>query len=398
MNRVPGTAKSGRRELPTVFRRLFQALPLLVAGVAVTGTGAVSGQPSGPLPGVGSGAIAVLPFENYSGFGVPEAEIRDSLKDKLRDRGIAVLEDDTLDRFMRRNRMRHTGGLAREMGEALRSETGSVAVLVASLDLYDESGAPAFAFTARLVAAGGNGEILWMDSESRRGDQAPGFLGRGLIYEPLAVEDMVLDRIVESLSRYISGVGARRRVSEARNRGPRRFRPKSFYRTDLVSTIGHRPARIAVLPFSNSSTTRHAGEILRLQVIRFLVQAGGVEVIEPGEVRQALLRSRLIQEKGPSIPQSDVLQQTLQLDLVLFGEVMDYREAGSGTENPIVEFSVRAIDTARRQVIWSSISYGKGDDKVFFFGLGRVPTAHDLASRMARGLIARILSSVEEPE
>ncbi len=152
---------------------------------------------------------------------------------------------------------------------------------------------------------------------------------------------------------------------------------------------------MAVLPFTNGTPTRNAGEIVTLQVVRYLVDAGEVEVVEPGVVRQTLLRSRFIQQEGPSIPQSDLLRTMLNVDVVLFGEVDDYNEAAAGVSEPIVDFTARAIDTASRQVIWSSVSHGRGDDGVFFFDVGRVETAHQLAARMARGLITSILTPVE---
>ena len=68
---------------------------------------------------------------------------------------------------------------------------------------------------------------------------------------------------------------------------------------------------------------------------------------------------------------------------------------GKLTLEPQVEFSVRAFDTAVKQIVWSSSSYGEGDDRVFFFDAGRVPTAHRLSSEMTKALVERILPSLE---
>jgi hypothetical protein len=152
--------------------------------------------------------------------------------------------------------------------------------------------------------------------------------------------------------------------------------------------------RIAVLPFSNESTAARAGDILTLQIVRGLAESRGVDVVEPGIVREVLLNARLIQEEGLSIPQAELLRALLEVDVVLFGEVTEYVEAEGGGREPEVDFLVRAVDTARRQVIWSSTSHGRGDDGVFFFGLGSVPTAHRLASEMARALVETILPAL----
>ena len=178
---------------------------------------------------------------------------------------------------------------------------------------------------------------------------------------------------------------------------PRRFLPRSFYRLPGALPQRKGALRLAVLPFANESTTRHASDILTRHLIHCLVDDGRVEVVEPGVVREALLRSRLIQDEGLSLPQSDLLRSLLRVDVVLFGEVTDYVEASWGGTVPEVDFSVRAIDTASRQVIWASTSHARGDDGILFFDVGRVPTAYRLASLMARGVTQELLPSLGTP-
>jgi hypothetical protein len=79
---------------------------------------------------------------------------------------------------------------------------------------------------------------------------------------------------------------------------------------------------------------------------------------------------------------------------VIFGEVSEYLEVAWGGMVPEVEFSVRAIDTASRRLIWSSSSHARGDDGVIFFDVGRIPTAHRLASELARGADLELLPAL----
>jgi TolB-like protein len=369
---------------------------LLLAAAASTPGLAGDGAPVAPSPPPGHGtSIAILPFENLGDAAAPVAEIRETLRRKLADRGIVLLDDESLQKFMRQHRMRYIGGLARDMGRALSTETGAVAALVTSIDLYAEKDPPKLALTCRLVSAGEETHVLWMESAGLAGDERPGFLGLGRIEDPLVVRGRVTDRIAEALARHLSGAQARRDIAPLQPREPRRFRPRSAYRSPVAPAAGSGPVRVAVLPFSDESATRHAGEILSLQILASLVRAGGVEVVEPGVVREVLLNARLIQEEGPSIPQADLLRSLLQVDVVLFGDVTEYTETGAGAAEPEIDFSVRAIDTARRQVVWSSVSHARGDDGIFFFGLGRVPTAHALATEMARGLVGELLPALE---
>lgn len=361
---------------------------LLVAGGA---GGSTLVRAQDPVP------IAVLPFEALSETVAPVTAIRGALVGRLAARGVPLLGEEALETFMRRHRVRYIGGLALETGRAFRSETGAGAVLATSVDLYAEKDPPRLALTSRLISTGDRARILWMDSARMAGNEAPGFLGLGRIDDQKALRDRVIDRLADSLARHLSRGEGRPADAPARTRPPRRFLPRTSSRSPGIQSAGNGPVRIAVLPFSDDSTTRHAGEILFLQVLRSLVEAGSAEVLEPGVVREVLLKARLVQEQGPSIPQADLLRALLEVDVVLFGEVSEYIEAGAGTAEPEIEFLVRGIDTARRQAIWSSVSHGRGDDGVFFFDWGRVETAHELASELARGLIDRFLSSAEKP-
>ncbi len=327
----------------------------------------------------------MLPLLNRTGAAAPVSELQDALAARLEARALSVLERPTLDRFMHRNRMRYTGGISREMARALRAETGARAVLVTSLDLYQESNPPKAGMTSRLVSTGELQRVLWMDSAARTGDESPGLLDLGLITDVQGVTDLVLDRLADSLSRHAADVGIDRG-----DRGPksvrRRYRPKVTY-SSLDGGLGEVvQSSVAVLPFANQSTTRHAGEIFTDQLVRHLAMAGA-PVIEPGVVRQVMLEARQIQPKGPSIPQVDVLRAALDVDALIYGQVAHYQEAGGATQAPVLGFSLRAIDTENRQVFWSSVSHTKGDDGVFFFDVGEIASAHRLASELSRAIV-----------
>jgi TolB-like protein len=374
----------------------------LVAVVAIASTALASGEPGGQglatTPRTAGVTIAVLPLENRAGTAAPLEEIRASLRRALEARSISLLNDVAVDGFMRRVRMRYVGGLSRKMGQALADGTWANAVLVTSLDLYGEVFPPRFALSARLVSAGDETRILWIDSASGTGEDAPGFLGLGRIDDIVELEGIVIGRLADSLAQSLTAAAGQDRSVAAGGKSGRKFRPATFYRSPATSASGNRPRTVAVLPFANESTTKRAGEIVTHHLIRHLANAGGVEVVEPGVVRQALLQSRLIQQEGLSLPQVDLVRVLLNVDVALFGEVSTYREAGGGTREPEVDFSVRAIDTGSRQVIWASNSNSRGEDGVFFFDIGRVTTAHDLASAMAGALVETILPTLEVEE
>lgn len=329
--------------------------------------------------------IAVMPVENLTGMPIPVQEVRKSLIEAMKRKGLNLLAEDVLEGFLERHRIRYTGGLNRELGEALREETGTNAVLFASLELYDETVPPKIALGGRLASTHKNANILWMDGVGMAGNDAPGFLLLGLVDDPRVLRDRARDRLVNSLTEYLSG----KKPQDVR-KVEKKFLPKSFLGQPPKSPVGKETFSVAVLPFRNESTRRNAGEVLALHFSRELSKTGNIEVVEPGEVRQVLLRSRTIMEGGLSLPQADILRADLDVDLVLTGIVMEYQDYIGGWGNPKVEFSTRVFDMKTRQIVWSSSSYNEGDDGVFFFNIGKVNTSHGMASGMVRSVVGRM--------
>jgi hypothetical protein len=363
---------------------------LIVSGCAAA-RDKVSPRTAGmPPPGLQS-LIAVMPAENLTGMPVPVDAVRRSLVQSMKRKGLNILGDDVLEKFLERHRIRYTGGLNRDLGKALREETGTNAVLFAALELFDESYPPKAALSTRLVATQGNSDILWMESVGMAGNDAPGFLLLGLIDDPSVIWENAKGRVLDSLTAYLSD-----KTSRDARRAEKRFAPKSFHGMAPKIPGGKETVSIAVLPFRNESTRRNAGEILALHFTRELSNTGNLEVVEPGEVRQVLLRSRTIMEGGLSLPQADILHAALDVDLVLTGIVMEYQDFIGGDGNPKVEFSMRVFDMNTRQIVWSSFSYNEGDDGVFFFNLGKVNTAHEMASGMVRSVVDRMEAVIDE--
>jgi hypothetical protein len=337
-----------------------------------------------------SDRIAVLPLTNRSQRGAPLSEIRDRLIRELELQGFELIEEDDLENFMRRHRMRYTAGLSEEMAEVLADETGARGALITTLDLYDERNPPKMALTSRLVSTGDRPRILWMESAVRVGDEAPGGFDLGLVSDPWALAETVIDEIVEAVPRGESGGGTSRGKPGVPSRKTRwKFRPRTYYASPELPVVRDEAGRIAVLPFSNDSTTPYAGEILTDQVIRHLVEVGA-DVVEPGIVRQVMLEARQFYSEGPSVPETDILRLHLEADVVVFGEVTRYREK-LGAEPAQAEFLVRAIDTASRELIWASNSFAGGNRGVFFFGIRQVHAAQALASELARALVGTVL-------
>lgn len=335
-------------------------------------------------------SIAVLPVENLSGRPVPLKEIRQSLMEGMKIRGVALLPEPDLEKFIARHRMRYSGGINKELAQALLRETGAKAALITSVEYLSASTNPKIAFFARLVSTGEKTTVLWMKSIGMTGDDHPGLLGLGRIGTPGELQRKAVGTALDSLVRSIPAGMPRVSIREW---GGGKFRPKHFYRWQKFGVSRDRPLTVAVVPFWNSGTRKNAGEVMALHFVNRLAETENIRVIEPGVVREELLRLRVIMEEGLSGPQGDLLFSMLGADLIFSGNVAEYQDYEGPNGEAKVGFSVFALENTSRRVVWSSRSYNRGDDGVFFFDIGEVKSAAVMASEMVRAVVERLIGN-----
>ena len=179
-------------------------------------------------------------------------------------------------------------------------------------------------------------------------------------------------------------------------KGLRKFRPKIVYRSEGLDP--EKKHSIAVVPLFNKSDRKYAGEIIALHMIRNLMAFENVAIIEPGIVRQELLKFRIIMSEGVSLPDTETILNAVDADLVLNGEVLDYQDYQGPEGSPKVDFSVLFIEKKTRKVVYSSYSENTGYDGVLFFDWGKVNTAHAMASQMTRAIGERLVMEAERAQ
>ena len=331
-------------------------------------------------PGVERFRIAVFPVENLSGTPSPLKEMRQSVINRLRTEGFPVLEEEILEKFMARHRIRYTGGIDQGTAKAFKEETGTEALLITSVELYSDRVPPKIALIARLVSAGDKPLILWMDGVGLAGDQSPGILGLGLIEDPRELCEKAASSLWDSLTGYLSGEKGEMGIKSAK----RKFSPKIVYRSFEISP--DKKYTVAVVPFFNKSDRKNGGEITALHFVEELTRIEAFDVVEPGVVRQGLLNLRVIMEEGVSLVNANIIFGLLDADLILSGKVLDYQDYQGASGTPKVNFSVILIERKNRLIVWSSESYNQGDDGVFFFDRGKVNAAYTMTSQMAQAI------------
>jgi hypothetical protein len=326
--------------------------------------------------------IIVFPMENLSGRPAPVKEIRASLVDTLVRQGKIILDDDTMQQFMVRHRVRYTGGVDTSTALAWKAEAGMEAVLVTSVDQYDDSEVPKITLTSRLVSTGEMPYILWMETISLSGDDAPGLFGSGLIGQIGPLQNKAVKQLMDSLAAFYAD---RVVLAAGKDQGTQSFKPKKVSRIPFLAP--DKTYTVAVMPFYNKSKSSKAGEILALRFVRQMVKNKSFLVLEPGIVRQKLLNFRTIMLDGPSKEDMQSFFINVGADLVLMGRVMEYQEG-----SPKLEFEVQVYDGKSGSMAWTSWSYNEGNDAVVAFNWQRVINAGDLASKMAKSVVMDMIA------
>lgn len=358
--------------------------------------------------------LAVYPTNNLSGTKVPLKETRQLFIERLQTQGVDILSDEALEKFMTRHRIRYTGGLSVKESELFKNELETDAVLIISYEFYDDSPPPKIALAARLVSAGNRPAILWADSVGLAGDDSPGLFGLGLIGDPQKLLGKAVQYLSGSLINYLSrgvthmrgpeqgsgGESGQGQSTQAPSVVPAwnvkelfgSFRPRSYYITPFADA--RKRYSVVVMPFMNKSYRRNAGDIVMLEFIKQLSTVKNFTVLDPGMLRQKMLDERIMMLDSLSLADFDLITGGLNADLVLTGFVTDYIDYNGPFGTCQVGFSVLLLDRKQRKTVFTSISYNTGDDRIIAFDLGRMRTAHALASEMIRVTVGRLTAGM----
>ncbi len=325
--------------------------------------------------------IAVFPVDNVSGVYAPVKDVYRVWKKKLAGLGLHIIDDAEMEKTLTKNRIRFIGGVDTLTARAFRDEAGADAILITSLEAYNEGPPPKIALISRLVSTGEKPRILWIESVGLSGDDAPGILGLGLVNDFRELREKALQRLADSLIPWYNENVLSCDIRKAESK----YRPKEFY--SATPMAAGKKSTVAVVPFYNETLRKRAGELTQLHFIRQLKCLSGIEPVEPGLIREKMLGIRMVMKEGVSLRDVDVLTYVLESDYVLSGTVLDYQDPLGGNGTPKVDFSALLITRGDRKVVWLSKSYGNGDDGVYFYDMGLEKNANVMAEKMAYGVV-----------
>ncbi len=299
--------------------------------------------------------IALFPFENLSEDKNALKSVMTVLKNRLEAKGLEVLDDASLNRFLLKERIRCTGYIPTDMARKIREEEAVEAILVGSINSFSNGENPQVGLSARLVDSS-DGIILWADHVSATGDDFTTLLGLGTVK---SLDRLILKAIDKLLASFST------------------MPPDK----EIESTY-----KIAVMPFQNNSKVRDAGKITTYMFIAELFKSRKFVPVEYGDVRRLLVNFR-VRDKGElNLKSMDALSGSLGIDGILVGTVELYNE-GAGTAPPEAAISARLLDARKDRILWYDSYQLNGDDGIILLDWGKIGSAENVAYKIVSKLV-----------
>ena len=299
--------------------------------------------------------IALFPLENFTDDRNAVEYVMPLLREKLEEKGISVLDEESLDTLLIKERVRSTGYISKELANKVGEEFNVKAIFVGDVNSFYGGSNPRVGFSARLINAS-DGSIIWADHASATGEDFVGILGLGRIGTIEKLTNRVLNKLLDSFTTT-----------------PRYKAKESTY-------------TIAVMPFKNESRIKKAGIIAMNMFIEELFKSAKFEPLEYGEVRMLVVKLRVRSKGELDFKNTGAIEDYAGVNGILVGTVEHYSE-GKSSAPPEVIISARLIDVRKNRILWYDGYQYKGDDSISIFDWGRIRSAENVAYEVVSKLV-----------
>jgi TolB-like protein len=306
------------------------------------------------------GKIALLPFDNLSKNNKALINIMPILKSRLEEKGLEVVDWDSLSSFICEKRVRSTGHVSKDLARVIGQRFMVNTILVGSILNYFEGENPMVGLSARLIDSS-SGSILWADYTSATGDDFVKILGLGKIktIQPLILK--VVDRLLVSISSPVP------------------------YK-EIESTYS-----IAVMPFQNNTKGRDVGRGITYLFLSELFKNDEFIPVEYGNIRQSIVENRIIYKGELDYQNIEDLSATLGVDVILVGTVETYSDGKETNSPPLVSINARLLDAHRNKILWYNTYRLDGEDGIIVFDWGRIRSV----DKVAHTVVTRLVNSMK---
>ncbi len=148
--------------------------------------------------------------------------------------------------------------------------------------------------------------------------------------------------------------------------------------------------KVAVIPFENLSNDQGASARVSHLFITELLATDAFDVVEPGEVLNAISKLSLTRTDMLSEEQAKQLGKTLDVQAVILGSVNESSAIQTANRQIVVTLDVRMVETESAQTVWSA-THTEGSKSFLssFFGTGQKSQ-----SEVARQCVRKVIKTL----
>lgn len=299
--------------------------------------------------------IAVFPFENLTHEGQALDRIMPIVREALEKKGVGLVDEFEVNRFMLKERIRSTGNISRDALLKAKKELSVDYILLGTIHNFYISENPQAGISARLIDPD-TGDILWADYSSHAGEDFVKLFGLGAIKNIDRLVERVVDRLLVSFNS---------------------SKPKEKETT----------YKIAVMPLKNKGKRSGAGSITAHMFVLELFKSSRFVPVDYGFIKNASVFLRIWPKGELDYLTIGAISEYLGVDGILIGTVEAYPDRDYELIMPEVEISARLIDARKKRIIWSGSLRMNRDEGIYIFDWGRITSTDKLAHKVASRLV-----------
>jgi TolB-like protein len=269
------------------------------------------------------------------------------------------VDDDSLTKFLLKERVRSTGYVFRDIVQKTGKELNVKAILIGSITSYYPLKNPQVGVVARLIDSS-SGAVLWANQASATGEDFTKILGLGTVKTMDRLIPIVVDRLL------------------------------SFFSTSLPHKEKELTHRIAVMPFQNKSAHKDAGMVVTYMFLGEVFKHAGYEPVEYGEIRRLTVDHRIRHKGELDYKNIEGLSEALGVDGIVVGTVELFSDGLDTFSPPEVAISARLINARKSRILWSESIQVKGDEGVIALDWGRIRAIDNVANKAVTKLIQQM--------
>lgn len=349
--------------------RLQRSLMACALAAAVASPGRALGE-----------TLVLLPFENLSGTSGAHGQLESLVAFAIQAKGYHVERGEGVEEILESERVRYLDSLAAAPRNQLLQQFGARGLVQGAIYTYADGDNPMLALSARVLRE--DGGIAWWGMIGLAASDTEGMFGLGRAASMDALVRSAVARLVADLP----APGAQARSESLRGKPLGLSAPRTYRSAALGKGSVH---RICLLPFDNPTPARDAPRALEQLLWRRLAQSGSFEVVEPSELRAAVVAERIPSLRSTDATQLQRLGSRLGTKLFLHGALTRYSDASprGGRVEPEVALDLALVDVDAGRVLWTSEHARKGKDYESLFQRGAISNAMALGDRMLSEMI-----------